>query len=190
MLLVLGVAAYSLGGAAYGKQRGGGGSVAGGAAGFLAAHPHRQSWSELAGLCKDGLRFSQAKLLGHSSAGADQKGGAAAAADARSQSSSTSSPKGTKGKLKGEKGKKGKKGKHGGKGKNSGPASEPSEPGEEDLESSGTERGGGGGDGLGAGLLAERRDETVHSSQARIEVLVADLSDGGDDKRSTKCASS
>ena len=35
----------------------------------LAAHPHRTRWAELAGLCRDGMRFTQERLRGSSHVG-------------------------------------------------------------------------------------------------------------------------
>ena len=45
-----------------------------GAAPGLAAHPHRARWAELAGLCRDGMRFTQERLRGSSQVGGRRTG--------------------------------------------------------------------------------------------------------------------
>lgn len=67
IIAVLCLAGYLGGGVALGVRKNG-------AALGLAAHPHRARWAELAGLCRDGIRFTQQKLRGSSYAGSNRRG--------------------------------------------------------------------------------------------------------------------
>jgi hypothetical protein len=67
IIAVLCLAGYLGGGVALGVRKNG-------AALGLAAHPHRARWAELAGLCRDGIRFTQQKLRGSRYAGSNRRG--------------------------------------------------------------------------------------------------------------------
>lgn len=67
IIAVLSLVGYVGGGVAFGVRKNG-------AAPGLAAHPHRARWAELAGLCRDGLRFTKQKLHGSSHEGSSSRG--------------------------------------------------------------------------------------------------------------------
>lgn len=98
IIAVLSLTGYLGGGVALGVRKNG--AVPG-----LAAHPHRHRWAELAGLCSDGIQFTQQKLRG-SHAGSNKTGareplGAAGRAQLSSHRQNDSKDKG-KGKGKGK----------------------------------------------------------------------------------------
>ena len=87
LLVAIGLPVYVIGGALHGARGGRGGGGGGGGVAKLQAHPHYRQWTELQGLCQDGLRFVRSRgargrgprSSGPGGAGPDSGGGYAEA---------------------------------------------------------------------------------------------------------------
>ena len=164
ILTAIALAGYIGGGVTLGVRKNG-------AAPALSAHPHHERWAEFAGLCRDGVRFTQQKLRGADGGGS---GGSSRAPLISAERGSPSKSKAGKakgsGKAEKKRHKKGAKHQHtsshsrssgGGSGNNSG--------GDRDLTAAAS----GDASGLSQQQLQEQRfvAENLHESQAKIAVV-------------------
>ena len=164
VLLLLGVL-YLAAGIAFGHSRGRGGGPGKGVKGALWAHPHHKHMLEVIALCNDGLAFTTNRVRGRKRT-LPQTAAAAALRDplakgdhgsagGRSRRKSDKSSKSLKGKSKAKQTQ-----------KQVGSASPTATRDDGDTHDDIRGRDG------NAATLKERRDETVHSSQAKIKVTV------------------